>query len=383
MIWILGVDALCHALARAWDVAPLRLLKEQLDHKEWAGFAFYDLIFPLFLFIIGVSLVFSLKRISEAGDRRAAVKRVLVRGALLYLLGLFYAGGFSRPWPELRLVGVLPRLAIGYTVAALLFCYFKPRTLAAITASLLLGYWALLAWVPVRDIALDKHAMIARFGPRVTPQQVGAAYDATTATVTGRYEPGLNVANHFDFVHLPGGKYDVYWDPEGILSTIPAVATCLLGVFAGLLLRRVDLDERQKLARLALAGALALAGGWAWHLEFPVVKKIWTSSFVLVAGGWSLLLLAAFYYAIDVRRWRGWAQPFVWIGMNAITLYVLSGAFGFFRIISQRLAGGDVKRWVDARLAAGAGDALLAAVGVGAVILLARFLHRRQLFLRL
>lgn len=382
MFWILGADALVTALGKTWNIAPLRMLAEQVEHKAWAGFAFYDLIFPLFVFMVGVSSVYSLSRLIEEEGRAAAVKRVLRRGALLFLLGIFYSGGFSTPWPGIRLLGVLQRIALAYTAAGLLFCFLKPRALVATTVALLAGYWALMTFIPIRDLPLDNAALAGRLGTaKPTLAQVQQAYDATTARVIGRYDPGLNVSNHFDFEHLPGRKYDIYWDPEGIISTLPAIATCLLGVFAGLRLRREDKTERQKLGWLVAAGAAALAAGWLWHLQFPVVKKIWTSSFVLVAGGWSLWLLAAFYWMVDMKQWRGWCRPFVWIGMNAITLYVASSLLGFRRI-AQRFAGGDVKTLFDGTVGAGFGDAVIAAVGLALVIWLAWFLHARRIFLR-
>lgn len=383
MFWILGGDAVLQILGGATKVEPFMFLANQFTHKDWAGFAFYDPIFPLFVFMVGVSTVYSLSRLIEQQGRAVALRRVIVRGVLLYALGLFYSGGFTNPWPDLRLLGVLPRLALAYLGGGLLFCFFKPRALGAIFAASLVGYWALLTFVPIRDFQLEKTAIAARLGTdKPTPAQIRTAYEATTARVTGRYEPGLNYANHVDYERLPGRKYDIYWDPEGIVSTLPAIATGLLGILAGFVLRRTDLSDAQKLSRLALAGVAALALGWLWHLQFPVIKKIWTSSFVLVAGGWSLLLLAAFYYIVDVRKWRGWCQPFVWIGMNAITLYVISGIVGYRRL-AQRLAGGDVKAWFDTTIAPRTGDLVLALVGVALMLVLARFLYKRQIFLRL
>lgn len=383
MIWILGADALVRGAAKLWDVAPLRIVGEQLHHKEWAGFAFYDLIFPLFVFIVGTSLVFSLTRLVEQHGRAEAVKRVLRRAAILFLLGIFYSGGLSNAWPGVRLLGVLQRIALAYAATGLLFCFFKPRTLAVAAVLALGGYWALMTFVPIRDVTLSRAAMARQFDtPEPAAARVQALYDTTTARVTGRFEPGLNVSNHFDFEHLPGKKYDLYWDPEGILSTLPAVATCLLGVFAGLLLQRTDRSEMQKVAWLAAGGVTALAVGWLWHLQFPVVKKIWTSSFVLVAGGWSSLLLAAFYYLVDVRRWRAWCVPFVWVGMNPITLYLGSNILGFPRI-AQRLAGGDVKLFFDTRIGPGAGDVALALTALLLMLAIARFLYQRKIFLRL
>jgi predicted acyltransferase len=384
MMWIMGADALAHALKRTWDIAPFRLLDGQMEHKDWAGFAAYDLIFPLFVFMSGASLVFSLSKIIAQHGRGEAVKRVLVRGAILFLLGIYYSGGLSTLWPGIRVLGVLQRIALAYTGAGLLFCFLKPRALVAAAVALLVGYWALMTFIPVRDIPLERQAMIERLGVNGKPptmEQVRAAYEATTTRVTGRFEPGLNVSNQFDFEHLPGKLYDTYWDPEGILSTFPAIASCLLGVFAGLLLRATDVAALKKVGWLAAGGVAALALGWLWHLQFPVVKKIWTSSFVLVAGGYSALLLAAFYYLIDVRQWRGWAQPFVWIGMNPITLYLMHGGIVTFGRMATKLAGGDVKRVVDA-MHAGAGDALIAAVALGLVFLTAWFLYSRKIFLR-
>lgn len=382
MFWILGADAVLQTLGSMSKAAPMKVLAGQVHHKPWAGFAFYDLIFPLFIFIVGASVVFSLSRLLEKESRATAVKRVLLRGALLYVLGLFYSGGVTSPWPDIRLLGVLPRIALAYTATGLLFCCFRPRTLAALTGVLLVGYWALLTFVPIRDFQLDRAAFPARFGTdKPTLQQVEQAFEATTTRVTGGYAPGLNLSNHLDFVYLGGRRYDTYYDPEGLLSTLPAIATCLLGVFAGLWLRRADRTDRQKLRGLVLAGAVALALGHGWGLSFPIVKKLWTSSFVLVAGGWSLLLLAGFYYLVDVRKWRGWCQPFVWIGMNAITLYLAANIIGFRRL-AQRLAGGDVKAFFETRVAPHSGDLVIAVVGLLLVLWLARFLYRRQIFLR-
>lgn len=382
MFWILGADAVMRALGRVAHVQPFPTLGAQFEHKAWAGFAFYDLIFPLFVFIVGVSTVFSLTKIVEQHGRAAAVKRVVARGVLLYLLGLFYSGGLTNAWPNIRLLGVLQRIALAYTATGLLFCFFKPRALAGLTVALLAGYWALLTFVPIRDIQLDNAALAARLGTeKPAMAQVEQAFRATTARVTGHYEPGFNLTNHVDFAYLGGRRYDTYYDPEGMLSTLPAIATCLLGVFAGLLLRRTDLRPQQKFVWLAVAGVAALALGWLWGLQFPVVKKLWTSTFVLVAGGWSLLLLATFYYVVDIRGWRGWCRPFVWIGMNPISLYIIGGLVAF-RTIGQRLVGGDVRSFFESTLGPGGGDLIGALMGLALIVGLAGFLYRRQIFLR-
>jgi predicted acyltransferase len=382
MFWILGADAVMRALGRLLKFEPFTTLGAQFEHKAWAGFAFYDLIFPLFVFIVGVSTVFSLTKLIEQHGRAAAIRRVLIRGVLLYVLGIIYSGGLTNPWPNIRLLGVLQRIALAYTATGLLFCFFKPRALAAVALALLAGYWALLTFVPIRDFQLDKSAFVSRLGTdKPTMDHVRQAFHATTTHVTGHYEPGLNLTNHIDFVYLGGRKYDTYYDPEGLLSTLPAIATCLLGVFAGLLLRRADLQPRQKAVRLVGAGILALVVGSLWGLQFPVVKKLWTSSFVLVAGGWSLLLLATFYYVVDIRGWKRWCTAFVWIGMNPITLYLIGGLANV-RSIAQRVSGGDVKAFFDSSLGSGGGELIGALTAVALILWLARFLYTRKIFLR-
>ncbi len=382
MFWILGADALVQALGEVNGSPVARFFAGQLDHRAWVGFTFYDLIFPLFIFISGASLVYSLTRQIEQHGRAAAARRVLIRGSLIFVIGIFYSGGFTNPWPDLRLLGVLQRIALAYTGAGLLFCFLQPRALAAVGVALLLGYWALLTFVPIRDIQLDQAALAARLGhAKPTLAEVQTAFAATTARVTGHFEPGYNLTNHLDFQYLGGRRYDTYYDPEGYLSTLPAIATCLFGVFAGLLLRRPDLEGARKLRALLIAGAVAVALGWCWHLQFPVVKKIWTSSYVLVAGGYSLLLLGAFYYIVDLRQWRGWCVPFLWIGMNPITLYISSNVIGYRRQ-AARFVGGDIKAWLDAGIGSGAGQGMLAIVGLALMFVLARFLHQRQIFLR-
>ena len=381
MIWILGADAVVRALGQTTNLAPFRGLAAQMEHKVWAGFAFFDLIFPLFLFISGVAMVYSLPKIVARDGRAAAVRRILFRAAALFALGVLYNGGLTRAWPDVRLAGVLQRIALAYAAAGMLFCLCRPRTGYGVGLALLVGYWALLTFVPVRDITLTKEAMAAALGVNEPPAAaVRQLYDSTITTVTGRYERGLNLANHLDYQWLPGAKYRVYWDPEGLLSTLPAIATCLLGVMAGQRLRRTDRTPGQKLTWLTATGALALATGWLWHLQFPVVKDLWSSSFVLVAGGWSLWLLALFYYVVDVRLWRGWCQPFVWIGLNPISLYLASSLVDFWGI-ARRLVGGSVAAWLES-LGSGWGDLGFAVVSLGLMLALARFLHTRRIYLR-
>jgi predicted acyltransferase len=352
MMWIVGADALGHALGQM-NAGPLvQTVATQLDHVAWAGFRFYDLIFPLFVFMIGVAITFSLGRLVERQGRRAAVLRIVRRTCLLYLLGLFYYGGISKGFDHIRWLGVLQRLALCYGFAGICFVYLGRRALAVITVALLLGYWAMLTFVPVPG-----------FG-------------------AGDFAEGHNLTNWIDQHYLPGFKWDGDHDPEGILSTLPAFASCLLGVFAGLHLQSRKWSGDRKAALLTAAGIASLVLGYAWGLQFPIVKKLWSSSFVLVAGGWSALLLALFYYVIDVRGIRAWAVPFTWIGTNALAIYLISNVVDF-DTLSKRFAGGSVESWCDTSLAAHSGEVVLALVGLTLCFLICRFLHRRQIFLRL
>jgi len=406
MFWIIGADSLVYALNRMSHSRPTEFLAEQLDHADWEGFHFYDLIFPLFVFIVGVSLVFSLTKAIERAGRATALKRVFRRAILLFVIALFYSGGVTNPWPDMRLMGVLNRIALAYFFAGLLFCFFKPRALAVIWAGLLVGYWALMTFAPIRDIQLTK-SRLAEIADEAGDAQTATLFRdkeasnpsaikdspawaaaekifyATTNRVSGKFGKGFNLSDHFDFQYLPGRKYDTFFDPEGYLSTIAAIGTCLLGVFAGLLLKSQSIPDRRKVLYLLSFGLAAVALGWLWNFQFPVIKKIWTSSYVLVAGGYSALLLGVFYLVVDVWQKRAWCQPFVWMGMNSITIYLASNMLGGFRKLAARLAGGDVKVFFDEHLAKGVGDMVISIVGLLLAFWFVHFLYRRKVFLRL
>jgi len=357
IFWILGGDGALWALDQmSSGKGPIvsgigHLLGSQLTHVAWEGFRFYDFIFPLFIFITGVSIVVSLTRLVEREGMTKAHIRVLRRALLLYGLGLIYYGGISEHWTDIRFVGVLQRIALCYLFASLLFLNLNLRGLLVAFASLLLGYWVLMTFVPVPG--------------------VGA----------GSFGPDANLANWLDAHYLPGRLWDRTRDPEGMLSTLPAIGTCLLGVFAGLLLKNERLAPRHKSLWLIGAGIALLAAGYLWGLQFPVIKAIWTSSFVLVAGGYSFLLLAVWYQTIDIWGLRSWSTIFVWIGANAITLYFLNGLMGFERL-AVRFVGGDVGVLLDRFVTPGTGRFVAHVLGLVFAVALAGFLYRRRIFLR-
>ena len=298
MFWIAGGEEIFHSLDRVAGSPLTHLFHSQLQHVAWEGFRFYDLIFPLFLFIVGMVLPFSLTRRLERGESRGALYRHLaVRLGLLFLLGLVHNGLLDFNLHELRIPGVLQRIAICYFVAGLVVMNSSVRGQVITAGAILFSYWAILALIPVPG-----------FG-------------------AGVITPEGNLAGFLDrtLIPQPFCCYQ-FGDNEGILSTLPAVATTLLGAMAGHWLRSGQSPQR-KAGGLALAGLACLVLGNLWGLGFPIIKNIWTSSYVLVAAGWSLLLVALFYWIIDVRGWRRWAFFFTVIGTNPILIYVLRSQF--------------------------------------------------------
>jgi predicted acyltransferase len=277
---------------------------------------------------------------------------VLRRSLLLFALGLLYYGGMSKHWPDIRLVGVLQRIAVCYLVASFLFLSFRWRGMVSALILLLGGYWALMTFVPVPGVG------------------------------TGSYAMDANLANWIDLNYLPGMKWNVTRDPEGLLSTLPAIGSCLLGMLAGLLLHERRIEPQQKSLWLIGAGLLAVVTGYLWGLQFPIIKQIWTSSFVLVAGGYSAILLGVFYQFIDVWEWRKWSTVFVWIGTNAIALYMLGNAMNYYETIATRFVGGDFADFLDTHVTAGTGHLFAAAGGLALAISAARYLYCNKIFLR-
>lgn len=165
MFWILGADELAGALQHLHRGPVTTFVGTQLQHELWAGLHFEDLIFPLFVFIVGVAIVFSLRRIVAERGKAAATRRILWRATLLFTLGIFYNGGLQAPWPDVRLLGVLQRIAIAYAGAGLLYVYARPRTIAAVGVAILVGYWAALTFVPIRNLQLTPATLAKTLGP--------------------------------------------------------------------------------------------------------------------------------------------------------------------------------------------------------------------------
>lgn len=314
MLWIAGGEEIFHTLAKINGGPFWKTLSDQFEHPAWNGFHAYDLIFPLFLFIAGVATPFSVGKAREMGAPRSRLlTRVIRRGLILVLLGIIYNNGLRlHPLSEIRFGSVLGRIGLAYMFANIIYLYTKQRGQIIWFASLLIGYWLLLSFTSA------------------------PGFPRGDLTMQG------NFASYVDRTILPGRLYLGIHDPEGLMSTIPAIGTALLGILAGTLLKYSPLSPAAKAGRLALGGVVALVLAWTWNIVFPVNKNLWTSSFVLNCGGISLLLLSTFYYIIDVRGIKKWAFFFSVIGMNSILIY-LSPHFinwhymteGFFRWLEQ------------------------------------------------
>ena len=295
-----------------------------LRHAEWHGWTPTDLIFPFFLFIVGVAMVFSFGRMLETGQTRGDLfRKSAKRAAILFGLGLVL---HSYPWvgfdySHLRIPGVLQRIALAFLAASMVVLWLGPKGRLATVALLLLAYWAVMIWVPVPGVG----AGILQPG-----QDPGAWLDRSVFGTNHLWESSRT------------------WDPEGLLSTLPAVATVLLGVFAGEWLRSKR-PSPETTRGLLFAGTAGVVVGLAWDLAFPINKPLWTSSYVVFTAGMAALALALCYWLVDVRGYRAWTLPFLVFGVNAITAYFLSSLMA--QVLDSVRLGTDgadtsVKGWI-------------------------------------
>lgn len=265
-----------------------------LEHAPWHGWTPTDLIFPFFLFIVGVSITLALsRRVESGGSKRDLYFKVIRRALIVFALGLFLVGFPHFDLSTMRIPGVLQRIAVCYFFASVIFLNTKWRTQALIVAGLLLLYWAMMKLVPVPG-----------FG-------------------AGNLEMEGNLAAYVDRQILGAHKWKPLYDPEGFLSTLPAVATTLCGVLTGQLLRsrRAAIE---KVAAMFVAGLAGVVVGWVWNFWFPINKALWTSSYVLFTAGMALQLLALCYWLIDIKGYQKWAKPFLIFGSNALAVYFLA-----------------------------------------------------------
>lgn len=319
MFFIMGGGALLLSVSSFFPENVSAFIAEQMGHKEWHGFAFYDLIFPLFLFLAGLSLPFSLSKQLSLGKSRLNISLKIVRRAvLLVFLGVLYNGLLNFDFENLRYASVLGRIGLAWAIAALIYLWAGKRVSVVVSVVVLLGYWALLALVKAPD-ALPEVAVYSMEG---------------------------SIVGYIDRLYLPGVLHLGVHDPEGLLSTLPAVVTAMAGIFTGDFVRQKRVKEYSKVGIMLLTSLLLLVLGYLWGLAFPINKNLWTSSFVVFAAGWSLLLFALFYLVIDVVGLKRWSFFFRVIGMNSITIYLLQQFFDFHKPV-QTLFGGLISLFPD------------------------------------
>jgi len=282
-----------------------------LEHAEWNGCTPTDLVFPFFLWIVGVSIAFAMSSSkADPSTHRKTILKAIRRGIILYFLGFFLAifgklisaitnhTSIWEAFETVRLLGVLQRIGIVFIISSIIFLKAQQKTIFKTLVVILAFYWALMTFVPVPGVGypnLEKETNLAAWIDR------GILTEAHTWASSKT------------------------WDPEGILSTLPAVGTCLFGILVGIWMRRKDVDNPTKVAWLFTSGVASVVLGLLWDLQFPINKALWTSSYVLYAGGLATLALALCYWIIDVQGYRKFTTPFVVYGVNAITVFFLAG----------------------------------------------------------
>ena len=342
-----------------------------LRHAAWNGCTPTDLIFPFFLFIVGVSIHFAYERKKTEGLSKRNFTRIIKRSVIIFALGILMAW-FTLPLERmadlerlgtLRIPGVLQRIGVVFFFCSVIYLTTGWLTQIRLTAFLLLLYYLLMTFVPVPD-----------FGP-------------------ANLEPGTNLAAWTDRLFLGGHLWSQSktWDPEGILSTMPAVCTGLLGILTGQLFDKIK-NPAERVTWIFLLGVCLFLAGLVWDLVFPINKSIWTSSYVLYAGGWAMQALAASHWLIDIRLHKSWIKPFLYFGLNAIFAFVASGIVAkiLLRITWQTTAGEIESLWNYLYQSAYGNwmESKMASLGFSLTLLLVfyfilRWMYHRKIFIKI
>ncbi len=343
MFWIMGAEELVHHLAKLWpSITPL---SNQLSHAEWTGLHAYDLIFPLFMFISGVAIPMALTRKLEQGaSKQKVIRKVVIRVITLLVLGIIYNGGLS--FESVRFASVLGQIGIAYMIASLIFVYSKGiKQQLFWMGGILAGYSALQFLFPVP----------------------GHGMGVLTA------EGSIN--SWIDQAILPGRLYGHTYDPEGPLCCLSASFVTLSGVVAGGILRSKIYSGNKKALILVISGALFLLVAILLSPVYPIIKRIWTATFDLAAGGIALMLMGLFYWIIDVMKMQNWTLFFRVIGMNSITIYMMSRIVDFEHISDFLFRGIPHVTGLDEK----------AIIMTGVLViewLILYFFYRRKIFLK-
>jgi predicted acyltransferase len=304
MLFLLGISGVFRALPKLSDNGVFNFLAGQCQHTVWHGFHIYDLIFPLFIFMVGVSVPFAIsKRLQDGYSRKKLYFHIIRRSLMLFFLGLIFNGFLGFDFSNFTYTGVLQRISIAYFFSALIVMNTDIRMQAISAGSLLVIYWLLMILVPV------------------------PGYGAGVITPEG------NLHTYIDQQLLPGKLGNGFYDEDGILQQISSIAVCLAGVLAGHWLRS-SYTQNKKVLGLMLAGFASVLIAIVWNFSFPIIFRLWSSSYAMLVIGLSSLLLSLFYWIIDVKGYTKWAFPFVVAGLNSITIYLVAKLFSFGIIVN-------------------------------------------------
>ena len=309
---LVGLEMAMHHLSSAIDTPSFHSFMWCFTHVDWEGFSTWDLIMPLFMFMSGITIPFSLARYKNGQDQSLVYKRIFKRVILLWTFGMMCQGNLLGLDPH-RIYfysNTLQAIATGYLISAILFLHTRIRTQIIITIALLMCFWGAMEFITIQGYG----------GGNYTPD--GNLAEWIDREVLGRFRDGASVVNG-EIIFSPHYRYT--W----ILSSLNFGVTVMTGTFAGYILKNKELKSEKKLAYMFIIGALMVAIGWIWGIWHPVIKKIWTSSMVLVSSGYCFLLMALFYYIVD---YKGWRKPFQWLkvyGMNSIMAYMLTMCVNF------------------------------------------------------
>lgn len=361
MFWIMSGEHIIHALAKAAPIPVFIWMSSQLHHAEWNGITFYDMIFPVFLFVAGVSMPYSFeKKMELAGvktpqelpgnEKRKIYLSMLRRTCILLVLG-FVVNGLLRfdGFDHTRFASVLGRIGLAWFFAGIIYLNFDFKKQLIWFFGILIGYYAAMKWIPVPN------------------------FGAGVLTKEGSLE------GYIDRLFLPGRLHSTVYDPEGIFSTIPAIATALLGVFTGTFLKtKSTFSIQAKLILMTLTALILIMAGLVWDINFPINKHLWTSSFVCFVGGFSILFFVFFYLIIDFFGFHKWVFPLILIGSNSILIYIAAEGLIDFKHTADYVFGGLINFtplvWKP----------FFAALSVTIVqLILLYFLYKRKWFLKI
>ena len=348
MFWIIGGEELIHTLSKLYPNSFWIQFSKQLEHPYWNGFTFYDLIFPLFIFLAGVSTPFSIgKALNDGKSKKEILLKVLKRGLILFLLGLVYNNGLEiKPIDDIRFMSVLGRIGITYIFANILFLYVKEILLIYWFAGLLIVYWLILKFTSAPGFSMGDLSMEGNF------------------------------ASYIDRNILPGKLSRGIHDTVGLFNNIPAIGNALAGIITGIYLQKGEPTPAKKALYMALSGLIALVIAQVWNLDFPINKNLWSSSFVMQTVGLSFLLFAFFYYVIDVLKYNRWTLFFQVIGMNSILIYISN------KFIDWDYTANAFFKWLE-QLVGEPYSILVIAVAIVIIKwVFLKFLYNKKVFLR-